>query len=115
RLGRALDEILGFLQTQAGDFADDLDDLDLVPARFGERDVELGLLFDRGRGRAASAARARSRYGDGRRGRDTELGFERLHELRQLEHADALDVIDHLLLIQFGHFSLLLVGLWLRA
>jgi 4-hydroxybenzoate polyprenyltransferase len=44
----------------------------------------------------------------GSRGRDTELGFERLHELRELEHADALDVIDHLLLRHFGHCYLLL-------
>ena len=29
------------------------------------------------------------------------------NELRQLEHADPLDVLDHLLLIHFGHFSLL--------
>src|SRR5205085_601587 len=43
RLGRALDEILGFLQAQAGDFADDLDDLDLVAAGFRQRDVEFGL------------------------------------------------------------------------
>ena len=33
RLGRALDEVLGFLQTEAGDLADDLDDLDLVRRR----------------------------------------------------------------------------------
>ena len=29
--------------------------------------------------------------------------LERLHELRQLEHADSLDVVDHLLLRHFGH------------
>ena len=56
RLGRALDEVLGFLQAEAGDLADDLDDLDLVRADFGERDVELGLLLDRGR-RAAAGRR----------------------------------------------------------
>ena len=52
---------------------------------------------------AAAAAAARHRHRHRRRGRHAELGLERLHELRQLEHADALDVVDHLLLIQFGH------------
>src|SRR5262249_30564742 len=36
-------------------------------------------------------------------GRDAELRFERLHELGQLEHADAFDVINYLLLRHFGH------------
>ena len=44
-LGRAFDEVLRFLETQGGDFADDLDDVDLVPADFGQRDGEFGLLF----------------------------------------------------------------------
>src|SRR6478735_9405632 len=47
RLGRALDEVLRFLQPEAGDFADDLDDIDLVAAHFGERRGELGLLLRR--------------------------------------------------------------------
>src|SRR4030095_7434106 len=47
RLRRALDEILCFLEAQAGDLADDLDDLDLVRTHLGERDIELGLLFHR--------------------------------------------------------------------
>ena len=57
-------------------------------------------------GAAAAAAAAAAGHGHRhrRRRRDAELGFQRLHELRELEHADALDVIDHLLLIQFGHF-----------
>ena len=63
RLGRALDEVLGFLQTQAGDLADDLDDLDLVAADFGQRDVELGLLLDRRCRAAAAAAATRHRHG----------------------------------------------------
>ena len=33
-------------------------------------------------------------------------GLERLDELRELEDRDSLDVIDNLLLIQFGHCSL---------
>src|SRR5450830_672001 len=59
RLRRPLDQVLRFLQPQAGDFADDLDDVDLVGAHFGERRGELGLLLDRGR---AAARRAASRH-----------------------------------------------------
>ena len=60
--------------------------------------------------RAAAARRHRHRHR--RRGRHAELRFERLHELRQLEHADSLDVFDHLLLRHFGHclFSCQLAG-----
>src|SRR6185312_6990104 len=49
RLGRALDEVLGFLQTEAGDLADDLDHVDLVAADFGQRHREVRLLLGRGR------------------------------------------------------------------
>src|SRR5690242_14316845 len=116
RLRRALDEVLRFLQAQAGDFADHLDDLDLVAAGFRQRDVELGLLLDGGRGRAAATC-TRRRHGHRGRRAHAEFGFERLDELRELEDADALDVVDHLLLIQFGHCYLsprptLTVGLY---
>src|SRR6478672_8780524 len=56
RLGRALDEVLRFLQSEAGDFADDLDDVDLVAAHFGQRRGELGLLFRRRRRASRRAA-----------------------------------------------------------
>src|SRR5260221_9765808 len=46
-LRRTLDQVLGFLQPEAGDFADDLDDVDLVRADFGQGRGELGLLFHR--------------------------------------------------------------------
>lgn len=46
RLGRAVDEVLGFLQAQTGDdLADDLDDADLLVAGTLEDDVEFALLF----------------------------------------------------------------------
>jgi hypothetical protein len=41
-LGRALDEVLGFLEAEAGDRADLLDDLDLLVAGRSEHDRELG-------------------------------------------------------------------------
>src|SRR5690606_33040684 len=47
RPGKVVDQILGLLETQAGDLADHLDDLDLLLARTLEDDVELRLLLDR--------------------------------------------------------------------
>ena len=44
-LGSAVDHFLGFLQAQAGQGTDDLDDSDLVGASGLQDDVELGLLF----------------------------------------------------------------------
>src|SRR4029079_4635626 len=43
--------------------------------------------------------------GHRRRRAPAELLLERLDELRQLEHRDPLDIVDNLLLIQFGHCS----------
>src|ERR1041384_1655126 len=44
----AVDQVLGLLQAQARDRADDLDHLDLLFAGAGEDDVEGGLLLRRG-------------------------------------------------------------------
>ena len=84
---------------EAGDLADDLDHVDLVGADFRQRRGELGLLLDRRR-RARRRAAARHRHRHRRRGRDAELLLELLHELRELEDRDALDVFDNLLLRQ---------------
>jgi hypothetical protein len=46
-----LGEVLGFLQAQAGDGANGLDDFDLLVAGRLQDDGELGLLFDRQRRR----------------------------------------------------------------
>ena len=54
-LRSAFDEILGFLEAEARDRADFLDDFDLLVAGGGENDRELRLLFDDG-GRASSRA-----------------------------------------------------------
>src|SRR6266536_2526376 len=56
---RAVDQILGFLQAEAGDFPDALDRLDLVAGR-QQMHRELGLLLlDRSRRRARRRARRR--------------------------------------------------------
>src|SRR5207249_2413040 len=64
-LRRALDEILGFLEAKAGDGADFLDHFDLLLARLGENNRELGLLLDWSRrsGPRGSSHRDRSRGG----------------------------------------------------
>ena len=54
-LRSAVDQVLGFLQTQAGDFTHGLDDADLVGASAGQDNVELGLLFSSGSTTASSA------------------------------------------------------------
>src|SRR3954471_3151268 len=48
RLRSRVDEILGLLEAEAGDRADDLDHLDLLGARAREDDVEGGLLLHLG-------------------------------------------------------------------
>ena len=55
RRRHGLDEVLGFLEAQRRDFADRLDDVDLVGANVLDDDVELALLFDGGRMRSQSA------------------------------------------------------------
>ena len=46
-LATGFGEIFGFFQAQTGDFAHDLDHVDLVRAGVGQDDVEFGLLFGR--------------------------------------------------------------------
>src|SRR5205823_556650 len=52
-LGRAIDEVLGFLQSEARHFTHGLDGVHLVLAGLEQHHGELGLLFDRGGGGAA--------------------------------------------------------------
>ena len=65
-LRSAIDEFLGFLQAQAGQSTDDLDDSDLVGASGLQDDIELSLLFLSGSSSATSACR-------GNRGVDVNL------------------------------------------
>src|ERR687886_269676 len=90
-----VDECLGLLEAQTGRRADDLDDLDLLVAGAGEDDVDrrADLLLGAA---AVAGGRGRGGRGDGRR-RDAELLLERLDALGQLEHRDALQLVDPLL------------------
>src|SRR3569833_2482128 len=55
-LGRAIDQVLGFLQAERSDFADSLDGVDFVRAGILEDDLKLGLFLScRSRCRAAAA------------------------------------------------------------
>ena len=83
----------------ARDLADDLDHVDLVGADFRQHRRKLGFLFDRCR-RACGRAAGRHGHRHRRGRRDAELLLELLHELRQLEHGDSLDVVDDFLLRQ---------------
>src|SRR4051812_35513954 len=94
--GGLVHECLGLLEAEAGRRADDLDDLDLLVARAGEHDVERRLLLLGLRGLAATAGAGRRRGGYGRRG-DAELLLEGLDALGELEHRDALELVDPLL------------------
>src|SRR5215204_4789242 len=96
-LGSLVDERLGLLQAQAGRRADDLDDLDLLVAGAREDDVDRGALLLGGAGAVARRrAGRRGRRRDGRR-RHAELLLERLDALAQLEHGDALELVDPIL------------------
>src|ERR1043166_3075921 len=61
-LGSSFDEVFRFFQTERSDFANDLDDIDLVAAGRLKNDVEFSLFF---RGSRSFTARRRAR----RRGR----------------------------------------------
>src|SRR3954451_24568480 len=91
-LGGLVDERLGLLQAQARGRADDLDDLDLLVAGRRDDDVERRLLL-LDRSAAVAAAAAGTRHGRCLR-RDAELLLERLDALAQLEHGDALELVD---------------------
>src|ERR671923_132908 len=99
RLGMSRAEVRDVKGSPAepGGRADDLDHLDLLVPRAREHDVEGGLLLG-GSGLLlrSGAARGRRRRGDGRR-RDAELLLERLDALGELEHGDALELLDPLL------------------
>src|SRR5580704_1729238 len=87
-LRRAVDEILGVLEAETGDLADDLDDADLVGAAALEDDGELRLLLGRsGRSRRATTGCRRRRNGNRSR-LDAPLVLERLGETDELDHRE---------------------------
>src|SRR2546423_308728 len=92
RLRGRVDEVLGLLEAEAGDRADDLDDLDLLAARAGEDDVEGGLLLRLGR--LAAGGSAARRDGDRSGGRDAPLLLDLVLQLDQLEDGHAPELLE---------------------
>ena len=87
--GDAFDQGFGIGQTQAGDAADFLDDLDLLGTEGSHDNVKLGLLFHDG-----ASGGTGSGSGNGGGG-NTEGFLQRMNELGQLENGKAFDLFDH--------------------
>src|SRR5918996_317454 len=101
RLGRALDQVLGLLETEPRDRAHFLDHVDLLVAGSGQDHVELGLLLGLLLGHGGSAAGAGDRN---RRGcRHAPLLLEHPRQLGRFEHGQCRKILDHLL--QVGHLE----------
>ena len=92
RLGSGLDQVLGFLQPEASERPDFLNDLDLLVAGRREHDREFGLLFGR---RGTRAGRARSHCHRGSR-RHAPLLFEHLGEVSRLEDGELRQIVNNL-------------------
>src|SRR5690348_2729367 len=98
RLRSAVHQVLGFLQTQGGDFAHRLDRADLVRARILQDDGELGLLHClRGRRPRASAG---NHHRGRRRRRNAKALFELLHQGRRVQKAKPDNLIFQLLYVR---------------
>ena len=93
-LGRALDQVLRFLQAQAREFANDLDDADLLVGRvFLEDDRELGLLLGR-RGGGTGGSTARGNHRDRSSGGDAPLLLQRVLQFDNFHHAQLRELAD---------------------
>src|SRR6478672_7786452 len=99
RLGRCINEVLGLLEAEAGQLANDLDHRDLVRADLGQGRGELRLLFRRGglaTGGSSATGRGRGGNCNGCSRGHTELVLEFLLELGQLEHGHLLERLEQL-------------------
>src|SRR5262249_8412756 len=83
RLRRALDQVLGLLQAEAGDRTYLFDHVDLLGTCGGQNDVEFGLLLGNFR---RSCARAGSHHGHRSRGGDAPFLLEHLGEVCRFQH-----------------------------
>src|SRR6478736_9062052 len=100
RLGGAFDQVLGFLEAQAGDLTHDLDDVDLLRTSVSEDHVELGLLF---LGGGSSATTSSDASDCNRCSTHAPLRLELLHQFGDLDDGQVGQVIDHLVFANFGH------------
>src|SRR2546427_5138861 len=108
-LRRTVHQVLGLLQAEARDLADDLDHVDLLVAGARQLHGELGLLLRRGR-RSARRGAARRRHHHGGRdcGRHAPLLLQRLHELGNLHDRELAELVrdrlnvSHLSVVPFS-------------
>src|SRR5579863_7588449 len=101
-LRRAVDQVLGLLQAQAGERAHLLDDLNLLVASGLKDDVELVLLLDLF-GRSGGTAASGGGNGDRSRGLDVERLLESLHELGQLKEGHLLERVEQVSAAELRH------------
>src|SRR5262249_47791256 len=102
RVRRAVHQVLGLLEAEAGQRPDFLDDLDLLFARRLQDDVELVLLLDLFR-RAGAAGSGGLGRRDRSRGLHVEGLLELLHEVGQLEESHLLECVEQFVGAQLRH------------
>src|SRR6185369_8973603 len=88
-LGSAFDQVLGFLEAQAGDRTHFLDHVDLLVASVGQDDGELGLFRGAGGGRSGGSG---NRSGGG----NAPLLFQELGEVRGFQDGQGGQVFNEL-------------------
>ena len=88
-LRSAIDEFLGFLQAQAGQSTDNLDDSNLVGASSLQNDVELSLLFLSGSSTGSGSSDSSGSGGN------AEFLFQSMNQLSQLKNGEGLNLFDH--------------------
>src|SRR5690606_21731792 len=98
-LRSSLDQVLGFLEPEAGDAADFLDDVDLLGTGIGEDHVELGLLF----GSGSRSGTASSGDGHGSGGGNAPLLFQELGELGSFQDGQGRQLVNEL--FEISHFN----------
>src|SRR5437868_9530219 len=104
--GSALNEVFRFLEAEASDGADFLNDVDLLVTGGCEHDGEFGL-FDRCRGSRGSAWSSGHRHRGG--GRDAPFVFQKLGQLGCLENRQLREFVDQLLEICHSSGSYMVV------
>ena len=97
--GRGVNQVLGFLEAQAGQVLDDLDDGDLLVTGGLEDDLELVLLF----GGGGVGGRGGNGDGCGGSGLNVEGLLEELHEVGELDEGHFLESCDELVIGELSH------------
>src|SRR5680860_678959 len=102
RLGRTLDEVLGFLEAEAGNSPNLFNNVDLLGTYRRQDDVELGLFLGY---RGFAATSTRGHHGHRRRGGNAPLLFKHFGQVGRLEHCQARKVVCNFL--EICHYLIL--------